>query len=532
MFVKQFIHYTNAALDHFAAKFCMKDRLLLFAFTSIVFFISLHLLFSTVGIYKFIHSRPTSIHASAQTQRASIALNYYRNDMNFFEPRIQRYIDGPGITGVEFPIIYYTAALCYKMFGFDEIFMRLINLTIVVAGLFMFYRLALMYIKNSFMTILLVGSAAISPVFLFYSPNFLPDAPSMSLALISWYFFFKHIKDGKERHFDLFVLFAVFGALIKAIAILNFMVVFSLIVLDRMGYFKSSSYGTLFTNKLRATIKMAVGVIIVFSWYYYAHYITIKYNNQTFALKPQMVDNWEALKKVWIDTRNYWGPQYYAYETYMLMIASVLLGIVAYKLVDRLLFTVTSLYLLGSCCYIFFFTNQFRDHDYYIIAVLPMVFFLFLTFGDIVQKIITRHIRVLAPILAIILIFNLKESITKAKRIYYNRYLYEREYLTGSDLRPYNDLEPVLRALGVKRTDKTISLFDHTYCGSLYLMDQLGVTFGNYDDPASLRYLLELPSLKYAVVNDSARMNKIYPNNGLQTKVIGTHRGLLIYKLR
>jgi hypothetical protein len=532
MMLKQFIHYTNAALDHFAQRLSIRNRWLLFLFTLAVFLVSLHLLFTSVGVYKFIHSRPTSIHASAQTQRASIALNYYRNDMNFFEPRIQRYIDGPGITGVEFPIIYYTAAICYKMFGFDEIFMRLIDLIIVVIGLFMFYRLTLIFIKNSFLAILLVGSAAISPVLLFYSPNFLPDAPSMALALMSWYFFFRYIKSENEKYMNWFVAFAVFGALIKAIAILNFMVVVALIILDRLGYFRSSEYGMLFKHKLRTIIKISVGAALVFCWYYYAHYITIKYDNQTFALKPIMVDNWEALKKVWIDTRNYWGPQYYSYETYVLMMISVAVIIVAYKLVDRLLLSITILYLLGSCFYIFFFTNQFRDHDYYIIAILPLVFFLFLTFGDVVFKLITRHTRILAPIVAVILIFNLKESVTKTKRNYYNRYLYEREYLTGVDLRPYYDLEPVLRAHGIKRTDKTVSLFDFTYCGSLYLMDQLGVTYGDYDEPATLKYLLENPLIKYAIVNDSARMNKAFPNSDLASKIIATHRGLLIYKLR
>src|SRR6185369_5921613 len=189
----------------------------------------------------------------------------------------------------------------------------------------------------------------------------------------------------------------VFGALIKAIAILNFMVVISLIILDRLGYFRNSNYGTLFEHKLRSVMKILVGTAVVFCWYYYAHYITIKYNNQTFALKPIMVDNWDAFEKVWVDTRNYWGPQYYAYETYVLMMISVVVCIAAYKLVDRLLLTITILYLLGSCCYVFFFTNQFRDHDYYIIAILPLVFFLFLTFGDVVYKIITRYARVLAP---------------------------------------------------------------------------------------------------------------------------------------
>ena len=157
-------------------------------------------MFTYIGVYKFINKRPCSIHSSAQGQRASVALNYYKNDMNFFEPRIQRYITGTGITGLEFPIIYYSAAICYKLFGFNDIFLKLINLSLVIFGLFLFYKLSYSYIKNYIFTIFIISSAAISPVLLFYSPNYLPDAPSLGLVLASWYYFFRYINTNKNKY--------------------------------------------------------------------------------------------------------------------------------------------------------------------------------------------------------------------------------------------------------------------------------------------------------------------------------------------
>ena len=87
--------------------FSFQDQRVSKAIRMAVFFISVFFIYWFVGIFKHIHERPAYIHISAQCQRASIALNYYKTDMNFFKPRIQRYIKGEGITGVEFPIIYY-----------------------------------------------------------------------------------------------------------------------------------------------------------------------------------------------------------------------------------------------------------------------------------------------------------------------------------------------------------------------------------------------------------------------------------------
>lgn len=522
----------NEPMDRVGGKLTIKNKTFSAVFKLFVFVLSVHLLFITVGVYKFLPNRPDSIHSSAQCQRASVALNYYENDMNFFEPRIQRYVTGEGITGLEFPIIYYTAAVLYKLFGFNEIFLKIINIIIVVFGFFLFYKLCLNYIKNSFLVILFVGSAVLSPVLLFYTANFLPDAPSLGFILAAWYFLFKYLRSGRNNALNLFVFFGILAALIKAVAVLCFFVVISLIILDSFKFFRQKNNLQVFQFKSKVLFRMGVGFCCIFLWYFYAHYLTVKYNNPAFALSPIMVDSWKDFLGICDSVINYWGLQYYSYEAYVLMLSALVIVLLTCKMANKLLLSVTVLNILGSMVYVFFFTNQFRHHDYYIIAMLPSVFFLLLTFGDIIYRISVNYFRPVILILSIILFFNMKESIVNCKENYYDRNLYQLTILARGDYRPYYDLEPVLRKLGIKRTDKVLSGDDHTYCSSLYLMNQLGTVFSKENhSPGDVKQLLRTPEIKYLILNDSTDFVKIYETD-LSDKIIACHRGLIIYKLR
>jgi hypothetical protein len=124
----------------------------------------------------------------------------------------------------------------------------------------------------------------------------------------------------------------------------------------------------------------------------------------------------------------------------------------------------------------------------------------------------------------------MKESVTYCKKMYSLRNSHDIFYWTG-DYRAYEDLEPKLRNAGIKRTDKFISAFDDSYCSSLYLMDQIGVTVMGWNTKEDVQRYIQNPEMKYLILNDSARFNKLYPND-FHNKVFLHHRGLIIYKLR
>jgi hypothetical protein len=444
-------------------------------------------------------------------------------------PRVQKFSSGTGVTGLEFPVIYYTGAIMYKLFGFNEIYLKAISLILITLGFVFFYLLIMQFLGNILVTLSLVASAGISPVLMYYSPSIMPDAPSLGLILIAWYFFFQYLKTNKTLQLNLFVILGTLAALIKFVSIIAFIIIICLIVLDRLKFFKKKDNTYLFKESLKIILTVGVGVFVVLSWYIYANWLATAYGNPSFSLSPVMVEDMDTLNKVGEYVKNVWLFQYYASETYTFLVAAILFILLAIKQVNRLLLTITVLYILGSLGFVFFFLNQFMHHDYYIISILPCVFFLLLTFADSLNKIAIKYSYLAFFIFGVIIFFNLKECVIKTQENYSFRYI-NRAYLDGMDYQPYGDLETRLRALGIKRTDRTVSGFDESFCSSLYLMDQLGVTIGSWYNNEMIAETLKDKSLKYLILNDSARFNRIYPNN-FSKNIVLTHRGLIVYKL-
>ena len=510
------------------AKFCIENEWLKKTLAVLFFIIALQSFYSYIGVYKHLDRRPCGIHAWAQCQRASVAQGYYKEDMNFFLPRVQRYSKMGGVAGVEFPIIYYMGAILYKVFGFNEIYLRLISLIMVSLGLFFFYLLSIKFLKSILWSLAAVGSAFFSPVLLYYTPSFLPDAPSMGLVLMAWYFFFNYKDSGKEKYFNWFIILGTLAALIKVISFMCFAAVVCLIILDRLKLFKQENKPHLFQNPLKMILKLGIGTGFVVAWYYYANWLTIAYENEAFCLTP-VTGGAKIFEQVYQRIEEYWLFKYYAYETYMLILSAILCFVFLRSYVNRFLFTITIIYLLGSICYVILFITQFLNHDYYIISIFPTIFFFFLCFADALSKFIKHRFIILNALMLVIIFFNMKECIINCEEVYTDRY--DRLTYYGIDERPYYDLEPRLRAIGIKRSDVLMSGFDDTFCNTLYLMDQVGLLLPDRADSNFVKKTLADKKIKYLVLNDSVKFNAIYRTD-LDKKIVLTHRGLIVYKLR
>src|SRR2546423_15439973 len=55
-----------------------------------------------------------------QSDVAAIARNYFQGGFHFTRPQIDWAGNEPGYVGTEFPILPFSAALCYKIFGVHE----------------------------------------------------------------------------------------------------------------------------------------------------------------------------------------------------------------------------------------------------------------------------------------------------------------------------------------------------------------------------------------------------------------------------
>ncbi|MGZ3883606.1 MAG: ArnT family glycosyltransferase [Bacteroidia bacterium] len=498
---------------------------------SIFILISLHCFYKYTGVYDNIHKRPCSVHSWAQCERASIALNFYQVDMNFFKPRIHKVLDGEGITGLEFPFVNYSAAILYKLFGFNEMYYRLFVMLTLVFGLVLFNLLCYSVTKSYLLALAAVASAALSPILLFYTANFLPDTTSLGFVLAAWYFFYRYLETGRQQKLILFFVFALLAALIKITSIIVFCVLIGLVVLDYMKFFhKTRQNLPLFANKLKVLGLSLLGMALVFAWYKYAQWLSDTYHSDAFLLKQNLVTTKKEMSEIWKVVKETWVPHYYAQETYTLIVCVAFSFLIGFKYVSRLLFTITFLTLMGSCCFVFLMLVQFRNHDYYIITLLPFVFLLMLTFVDMVVKLADNFFPPLKFIVLVIIFFNAKECILWNKESFSLRYDAVSYSYTG-DFRPYEDLEPKLRAMGIKRTDVTMSAYDFSFCNSLYLMNQMGWTIDKEFTPDFVKWMMEKTQPQYLVLSDTALFNKTYPNN-FKDKIIGYHRGLFIYKLK
>ena len=312
---------------------------------------------------------------------------------------------------------------------------------------------------------------------------------------------------------------------------MGFIVVLFLIALDYLKFFKTIDKENIFLNRKKITLHILFGFVIVISWYLYASWLAKINNNVTFSLEPVFASSWEVVSKVYETVINFWLFQYYPYETYVFMAAIILILIIGFKFVNRLLATITILYFLGSLFYIYLFLNQFMWHDYYIISLLPVVFFLFLTFADFIRTISDKYSSIILLILFITIYFNIKECRIWTKKQYDYRF---SDYVLSSDPAntyiAYEDLETKLRSLGIKRDNMVLFAFDNSFCNQMYLSNQLGYSFDTAISSTDLKKLISNPKYKYLVVNDTILFNKIYGKD-LKEKIISSHRSLLIYKL-
>src|SRR5436305_15107843 len=74
-----------------------------------------------------------------QSDVAAIARNYFENGFHFARPQIDWAGEEPGWVGTEFPVLPFTAALLYKVFGMREWVGRLLTIMFFAASLPFFF---------------------------------------------------------------------------------------------------------------------------------------------------------------------------------------------------------------------------------------------------------------------------------------------------------------------------------------------------------------------------------------------------------
>lgn len=502
----------------------------------LIFFLVIGTLSLIYNMDETIKDRPTSMHQWRNCVSASIALNYYHQG-EFFYPRthnMQADEHTSDISITEFPIIYYTVGMLYRLFGFNEIIYRLVNILIGWTGLFFLFLLGRRIFKNSLYAMVLPVILYTSPIFVYYINNFIPDAVSLATASISLYYFYRYREEGVFKHFILSMVFSALAGLLKTPALILFFAIGGMFVLERIIGIRMDRQDKIFPHWPRIVMTFTGVVLILVAWYGYAKIYTD--HHWTLVSPVEIRPIWrlsgETIQQTLEAVKNrFLKGQYHSPVFILVALALLIHNLVQWKKYDRFLSILLLLTIFGGFSFSMLFFRSLKQHDYYqmnnlILLVMACInFYLYLKehrpgiFSSWVTKTIT----------VALLVFMVVSSSQTLSKLYYHGW--HMKYAMETYNNRYDEITPYLRSLGIERTDKVYVTPDNSINISLYLMDQKGFTDFNKNSftfSEHVNYLKQY-DLKYVLVGDAEKLDADPLALGL--KEIGQYNGVVIYRL-
>ncbi|MBS1772671.1 MAG: glycosyltransferase family 39 protein [Bacteroidetes bacterium] len=331
---------------------------------------------------------PNGIHSWAQSDRLSLAIQFYDHGMNLFMPRTFSITAGDNFTGVEFPIQAYIAAAIGKIFGRNSISIafRLLDTIISIIGFWFLFKAVFKRTQDYVISFFPVVFIFCSPVFIYYTCSYMPDTASASLAFMSFYFLLEYMDKPNNKHAIIALLLLILGTLIKTSAIIYFGGALSFILIQKFfteEKFKITSYLPVMSVAL-------AGLYVIYKYFQYNNVLNAKYNSGIFLAAAKPFHDLDALK-YYLTTQlmDVWIGEYFLMPEYYMLFLLIIVGFIFIRkqpankkqLLLAMFFVYLSIiigYLMGA---------QFMAHDYYVIVIFyPTILFIVTVFTIAIQK--------------------------------------------------------------------------------------------------------------------------------------------------
>lgn len=364
------------------------------ALISVTLFIAILFFFCSTYYHEMLHMWPRGIHDWAQADRLSLAINFYDRGMNFFLPATHNLWPTDGITGVEFPIQSYIAAIGAKFFGRNHIstLFRLLNVLISCTGLLFLFLACYRATKDFIFSIVPPLFMFCSPIYVYYTCNYLPDAAACSIAFISFYFLLIYLDKPTSKPLVLTIGLLTLAALIKtsvALYLFGFLgYVFLQRVLRKHDFSKRS-------NVIYA-VATVVSLAALLFYYFYNQYLNNTYHSGVFMSSPHPFDSWAEVSYYFNAAfKQLWLPEYFVLPQYLMftvIVAAAIPLLFATRDGKRRIFMLL-IFLAGVICVGALMGGQLLIHDYYVVSIFfPLFgFALLVSVIAIRQSIIYEH---------------------------------------------------------------------------------------------------------------------------------------------
>lgn len=470
-----------------------KYDILLFGLIIILFFLNAYNL-----TFNF---KPSLIHQWRQSDCLSITKNYFEEGMAFLQPKIhwQGTKDGNAVS--EMPVINYTVAALWKIFGQQEGIYRMFNYIIYLISIVVLFKTFNFYKIPQLIRFLFISVLLTSPLLVYYSYNFLADVPAFSLALIAFCLFFKFYQKNKKYLFYISLFLACLAVLLKASAAVPLSIIIIFWLIDFFDLDKKFNTRKLSLPKSISFVCIVVVISIIFLWYSFAKNYNLKNKSGVFLIG--ILPIWEMTdKEIFAKLSGLFSDQLPVYlNRPMLFSFFVSLIYVGFNLkyLDVFLkfsFCISVFFFLA---FIVLFFQVFDVHDYYLInlMILPVV-----TMFCLAQIFTNREVKFglnkwITTTIIICIGFNALYSAAfyrlrtiKDDKIchWYPFFNMKEKDKQGLDMWMYSKtmgvletITPDLRRIGINRKDIFINVGDMTFNASLYLIDQKGYTLSPDD---------------------------------------------------
>ena len=482
------------------------------------------------GLDEIMFLRPQSMHAWRQADCLSITQYYYQHDNSFWQPEMHNQLSDDNLSGKtagEFPLLYYYVATLWKVFGKSEFLYRLNTLLFAMISLLLVFRFSKEVLKSNVYAFFSGLLLMLSPVYVFYAANFLPNIPAISSVFIGWYFFWKFYKSDRDKYLWIAMLFFCLGFLTKVSSGISFFAIGGWFLIELM--LKNAKL-KIFIRPARQVIPMVLVLISVALWYIYAFWYNEYYDGKyTFnSVWPVWVLSYHetisALKGAYTDI----SPHFFEVSIFVLTGIFWIYLLATFKSRTSFLNYLLIIMPLGSFIYSMMWFQAFNVHDYYWIDFYPLFILVWVLFFFSARKNrIFNHWAVKMSFVALF-VFNMFycQKIVKAR---YDGWPVD-PYI--NHMKAVGELEPILFDLGIGENDKIISMPDHSINVSLYLMNRAGAT--NYNIPFNEERVL-IDRIKkgatFLVINDTAILKKEWLKTYINYPV-KTYKNVKIFDLR
>lgn len=422
------------------------------------------------------HLPPHSTHVWRQTDGASIAYRYYQDDMNFFRPKMINVFRSDGNNVGEFPILYYLAAVAYQIFGFKEGILRLLSLLCVYLGLFALYKLSFKVTQDLVLALSFPILIFSSPVFVFYSFNFLPDAPAFGLSIFGLYAFYNFYQTAAKKWQWISFFFFLIAGLIKVTSLIGLVAILIIWIAEKLSIppFKTSE--NRFPKQWTSVLLFGSIFIIVAIWLAWARQYGLRHESAYLLSRTMPI--WDIstgmIQHIANKIYNILAERYFHPIVHLLTIGISIFMLSRFKKIPHKLYAFVALCFMGCLSIFLIWYQQFEHHDYYVINLILFPVVIGLSFLYYLKK---HHLKILNnPVFKIGFLALTILSCFHARKEQMIRYEPHGKYYAYHALMQSDQLQSWLLEHGVQQDDKVISVPDASPNITLYYLKRRGWT--------------------------------------------------------